>query len=153
MLPSSQVTGPSCEFANLQWPYTLDVHRLLLDLRGQGGLTLGQVLEIGVQALTGLIHLHHLSATHGDLRAANVLVDALDPLRIMLADFGLSHVLTRSTASTGETRVACRAYVSENCCEKPHKSRETSRAPCVFPSPRSHVHTFLQTPLEPPTSA
>ena len=31
---------------------------------------------------------------HRDLRAANVLVDSLDPLQIRVADFGVSHLLS-----------------------------------------------------------
>jgi len=59
----------------------------------QGGLTLAQVLSILRQAVAGLLHLHSLGILHRDLRAANLLIDALDPLHVLVADFGLSHLL------------------------------------------------------------
>ncbi len=52
------------------------------------------MLTILKQALAALRHLHSLYILHRDLRAANVLVDALDPLRVMLSDFGVSHRLS-----------------------------------------------------------
>ncbi len=59
----------------------------------QGGLTLAQVLSVLRQAVAGLLHLHSLGILHRDLRAANLLLDALDPLHVLVADFGLSHLL------------------------------------------------------------
>ncbi len=50
----------------------------------QGGLTMGAVLAILKQAVVGLMHLH----------AANLLIDSLDPLWVMVADFGVSHRLS-----------------------------------------------------------
>jgi serine/threonine protein kinase len=60
----------------------------------QGGLRLSSVLSILVQAAAGLLHLHDLGILHRDLRAANLLLDALDPLHVRLADFGVSHRLS-----------------------------------------------------------
>ena len=60
----------------------------------QGGLPLAKVLSILVQAVAGLLHLHSLGVLHRDLRAANLLLDALDPLHARVADFGLSHLLS-----------------------------------------------------------
>ncbi len=60
----------------------------------QGGLTLAQVLSILEQAVAGLLHLHSLGILHRDLRAANLLIDSLDPLRVLVADFGTSHRLS-----------------------------------------------------------
>jgi serine/threonine protein kinase len=60
----------------------------------QGGLTLGQVLHVSVQVLTGLQHLHRLGILHRDFRASNILVESRDPLRVIVAGFGVSHAMT-----------------------------------------------------------
>ncbi len=65
----------------------------------QGGLTLARVLTILRQAVAGLLHLHSLGILHRDLRAANLLVDGLDPLQIRVADFGVSHLLSAFSRS------------------------------------------------------
>ncbi len=64
----------------------------------QGGLTLAQVLSILRQVVAGLLHLHSLGILHRDLRAANLLIDSLDPLRVLVADFGVSHLLSAFAA-------------------------------------------------------
>ncbi len=64
----------------------------------QGGLTLAQVLSILRQAVAGLLHLHSLGILHRDLRAANLLIDSLDPLHVLVADFGVSHLLSAFAA-------------------------------------------------------
>jgi serine/threonine protein kinase len=58
----------------------------------QGGFSLALVLTVIRQVVAGLHHLHRLGILHRDVRAANVLVASLDPLRVVLADFGLSHM-------------------------------------------------------------
>ncbi len=66
----------------------------------QGGLTLARVLSLLRQAIAALLHLHSLGILHRDLRAANVLIDALDPFRVLVADLGVSHLL--SAFASGE---------------------------------------------------
>jgi serine/threonine protein kinase len=67
----------------------------------QGGLTLTRVLTLLKQVLAALLHLHSLGILHRDLRAANVLVSALDPLHAMVADFGVSHLLSAFSGGAG----------------------------------------------------
>ncbi len=64
----------------------------------QGGLRLSSVLSILVQAVAGLVHLHSLGILHRDLRAANLLLDGLDPLHARVANFGVSHPLSTFAA-------------------------------------------------------
>jgi serine/threonine protein kinase len=67
----------------------------------QGGLTLSAILTLLKQAIAALLHLHSLGILHRDLRAANVLVDSLDPLQIRVADFGVSHLLSAFSGGAG----------------------------------------------------
>jgi serine/threonine protein kinase len=55
---------------------------------------LGFVLGAMWQVLKGLRHLHRLGILHRDLRTQNLLVASMDPLRVVLADLGLSHLLS-----------------------------------------------------------
>jgi serine/threonine protein kinase len=54
---------------------------------------MGVLLDVVLQVVGAVMHLHGLGIVHRDLRAANVLVQSLDPVAVMLADFGLSHVM------------------------------------------------------------
>ena len=49
------------------------------------------IKDILVQACAGLAHLHGNGVVHRDFRADNLLVASEKPLRIVVADFGLSH--------------------------------------------------------------
>ncbi len=69
----------------------------------QGGLRLSSVLSILVQAVAGLLHLHSLGILHRDLRAANLLIDATEPLHTRVADFGVSHLLSAFAAGLRAT--------------------------------------------------
>jgi serine/threonine protein kinase len=60
----------------------------------QGGVSLAFALTVLKQAVAGLMHLHSLGVLHRDLRAANLLLDSLDPVQVRLADFGVSHLLS-----------------------------------------------------------
>ncbi len=67
----------------------------------QGGLPLARALALLKQVVAALLHLHSLGILHRDLRAANVLVDSLDPLQIRVADFGVSHLLSAFRGGAG----------------------------------------------------
>jgi serine/threonine protein kinase len=51
--------------------------------------------------VAGLMHLHSLGILHRDLRAANVLIASLDPLHVLVADFGLSHLFAAFASGHG----------------------------------------------------
>jgi serine/threonine protein kinase len=52
-------------------------------------------LSIAQQVAEGLMHVHRSGVVHRDVRAANVLVVSTQPLRVVLADFGLSQRIAR----------------------------------------------------------
>jgi serine/threonine protein kinase len=56
---------------------------------------------VSLQVLTGLHHLHRLGVLHRDLRASNILVEGRDPLHVLVADFGVSHVLRQLESAAG----------------------------------------------------
>ena len=53
-------------------------------------LTLEYALDIFLQLIHGLAHVHACGVLHRDLKSENVLVQSLDPLVVKLADFGSS---------------------------------------------------------------
>ena len=72
----------------------------------QGGLTLARVLALLKQVLAALLHLHSLGILHRDLRAANVLITSTEPLHAVVADFGVSHLLSAFSGGAGAGRAA-----------------------------------------------
>jgi hypothetical protein len=52
-------------------------------------------LSIAQQVAEGLMHVHRSGVVHRDVRAANVLIVSTQPLRVVLADFGLSQRIAR----------------------------------------------------------
>jgi serine/threonine protein kinase len=60
-----------------------------------GGPTLSEALDVLQQVIAALMHLHSppVNILHGDIRAANVLIDSQDPLKARVADFGVSRRL------------------------------------------------------------
>ncbi len=77
----------------------------------QGGLTLGQALHVMLQVLAGVMQLHRLGILHRDLRASNILIEGKDPLWVLVADFGVSHVLS-DFLNAGGGWMSCEACVS-----------------------------------------
>jgi hypothetical protein len=56
------------------------------------------------QVVAALQHLHSLGILHRDLRAANVLVASLSPLCVLLADFGVSRLLSAFASGAAAAR-------------------------------------------------
>jgi predicted Ser/Thr protein kinase len=84
----------------------LCAHGSLLDwLRGVPVVTAVQTTTIVSQVARGLRHLHNVGIIHRDLAARNVLVADESPLRVKVADFGLSSELgaTESARVTSTT--------------------------------------------------
>ncbi len=53
-------------------------------------MTLTRVLTLLKQVTAALLHLHSLGILHRDLRAANILIDSLDPVHLLVAYCGVS---------------------------------------------------------------
>ncbi len=73
----------------------------MLAVISQGGLSLQHVALVLRQVIAALQHLHRLAIIHRDIRSSNVLIDALQPLRILLADFGQSHLFEEFAQTPG----------------------------------------------------
>ncbi|KAF5359868.1 hypothetical protein D9756_003459 [Leucocoprinus leucothites] len=58
------------------------------------------LIPLMLDIISGLDHLHSFEIVHADLKAGNVLISAIG--RAMLADFGISHVLTTVAQTTYE---------------------------------------------------
>src|SRR5690606_40822627 len=70
-------------------------------------------LEIAAQLAAGLTALHRAGIVHRDLKPENVLVLDADPLRLAIADFGLSKVLEQSVMFASSSRTLAYAARSE----------------------------------------
>ncbi|GAA0569877.1 protein kinase domain-containing protein [Actinomadura livida] len=60
--------------------------------------------EIAAQLAAGLTALHRAGIVHRDLKPENVLVRGTDPVRLAIADFGLSKVLDQSVVFASSSR-------------------------------------------------
>ena len=69
-------------------------------------LSAAQVVDILRQCIAGLRHLHEENdIIHRDVRSANIMVDAKKgSLRVVLADFGISHHLSMKRLSVADKR-------------------------------------------------
>ncbi len=62
------------------------------------------VLGILYQCAAGVRHLHTAAKlVHRDIRADNFLVAFLQPLRVLITDFGLSHQMTDAAGTSAST--------------------------------------------------
>ena len=111
----------------------------------QGGLPLVTVLSILAQVCSGLRHLHSLGILHRDLRTVNVLVTSNDPLRVALADFGLSHLLTsvaqRPVSGPGMWGVDLRVSTLGSSALVGEVSGVEALGPCLWTAPETCVAT------------
>jgi hypothetical protein len=114
-------------------------------LPAQGGLPLVTVLSILAQVCSGLRHLHSLGILHRDLRTVNVLVTSNDPLRVALADFGLSHLLTsvaqRPVSGPGLWGVDLRVSTLRSSALAGEVSGVEALGPCLWTAPETFVAT------------
>ncbi len=70
----------------------------------QGPLPDETVGEVAAQLAAGLIALHRAGIVHRDLKPENVLVMGTGPVRLAIADFGLSKVLDQSVVFASSSR-------------------------------------------------
>ncbi|MEV4008683.1 protein kinase, partial [Actinomadura sp. NPDC049753] len=75
--------------------------RALMD---EGPLSEDTVAEVAAQLAAGLGALHRAGIVHRDLKPENVLVLGREPLRLAIADFGLSRVLDQSVVFASSSR-------------------------------------------------
>ncbi|MEU8801488.1 serine/threonine-protein kinase [Spirillospora sp. NPDC048819] len=73
-------------------------------LMREGPLPAGTAGEIAAQLAAGLTALHRAGIVHRDLKPENVLVLGSDPVRLAIADFGLSKVLDQSVVFASSSR-------------------------------------------------
>jgi serine/threonine protein kinase len=106
----------------------------------QGGLTLAHILALLDQTIAGLMHLHSLGIIHRDLRAANVLVDSEDPLRVLVADLGVSHQLSAfENAGVGGAPVPGSSTASAGTVLEGRAGVGPLQVGCRLLAPWSHV--------------
>jgi serine/threonine protein kinase len=69
-----------------------------------------EVLEIAIQILSGLEHLHSIGIIHRDIKSANIMIKENGEVKIM--DFGLSRFLFRTSVTTSDALVGTLRYLS-----------------------------------------
>ena len=127
---------------------------LFLLVVAQGGLPLVRVLTILKQAIAALMHLHSKGILHRDLRAANILVDSLDPVTVLVADFGISHQLSAfASATSGGARDGPGASKFQSLLKGVAAVGPLQVCDCCFQSPRNvnfHCHIMSVNLVVPP---
>ncbi|TYB46579.1 serine/threonine-protein kinase [Actinomadura chibensis] len=76
----------------------------LRSLMGAGPLPAETAAEIAAQLAAGLTALHRAGIVHRDLKPENVLVLRAEPVKLAIADFGLSKVLDQSVVFASSSR-------------------------------------------------
>lgn len=76
----------------------------------------GRITEVVRQLCGGLAALHARGITHRDLKPENVLVRSVDPIELVLTDFGLSRRLDRSMVFSTDARTS--AYAAPEAYSK-----------------------------------
>ena len=59
------------------------------------------MVDVAVQLLLGLKHIHYCGVLHRDLRTDNALIASLTPLQIKWADYGSAVLLTKDSKGDG----------------------------------------------------
>jgi serine/threonine protein kinase/ABC-type transport system substrate-binding protein len=82
----------------------------------EGALSLGEVIDIGIQVAEALEYSHSKEVVHRDIKPENILVarddSSLDGTRVRVTDFGLAMVSARSHLTKTGTLVGTIAYLS-----------------------------------------
>ena len=66
-----------------------------------GPLPWRQVLELGIQIADALEAVHRKGLIHRDVKPANIMLTASEPMRVKLIDFGVVHITANYRAPTG----------------------------------------------------
>ncbi len=76
----------------------------LKDLARNGPLPLGTLHAVAAQVAAALAAVHAAGLVHRDLKPDNILLRSREPLRLVLADFGIASVLDATQRFTGTAR-------------------------------------------------
>ncbi|PTX97367.1 hypothetical protein DB346_20410 [Verrucomicrobia bacterium LW23] len=78
----------------------------LADVLKRGELDATRTNDVAAQLAEGIQELHQLDILHRDIKPSNILVRALEPLELLITDFGISSVADVSLHLTSASRTA-----------------------------------------------
>ncbi|KAK4141261.1 kinase-like domain-containing protein [Dichotomopilus funicola] len=84
---------------------------------------LQEIAEIQKQIAEGLVYLHDQGCTHRDIKPQNILVRQLEPLSLVLADFGISKQTTDEDSAMYTILGTADSMAPEIMAFKPYNSR------------------------------